>query len=1394
MIRGEPAARPRIPDGPESQARTVAAQVAGGTETGTPARLPETSNARGGLALPHGLRETFERATGADLSTVRIHADTAAAAMTAQAQARAVTIGEDIAMARGRYRPDDAAGRLLLAHETVHVLQQRHTGPRPQLDDEPATPERPVWISVSVNGLAVTSPGRVMPEGAPSNETYMRVVLKRIAPAATLEVVDQVISAMAAHPELIATGTLAPGRVIGPSENFDIVRLSPAAFAYMEKILGLHHVDTVLDEQQRNLLQLGLVAEDWRAEAMRELSQTYPWYVPKMWAAQLSMHGQVLQEAATARQKPQNASGSRTGLDLLLATFRRPLEVLEATRTDQSLGDVQSNTEQTTGGQRARVARAWTLLWGQGDQANTAIQEEYRVRAIQFYWTASRLYDPAVLDASARSQFLFRWINWFDRSVHHLLDPNGDATQELLRDPGPFTDQPFRATLEPAPPRTGGPLMVPAHVESRYRFSLEFPTVFDAFARYAYRWDVLEWPVSGGDRNDTAQRIASGSTDAARRRGQRATTAADLLLSRLRRDAAYARADVKTMAQEFGPAGISMSASLASTFLLRGFATAASTLVDIVTLEQGAGVRERLIQLPGPGLWVLRAVGVSMFQDSAEVRRAPSIAYIPVFAVPQRELAIQGLSEQVSAAENSGRERDEARAALAAMSAAGVDATRRDRVRSLTDNPAFSSGRWSGRVLDHIRMEQLLAEIRATLGDSAGEPLSRGEETLLRTQERALEWQLERNELMLATRSNRVSKRPELADARPLYATFVSDGGDTIPLVLDWVVVKGGRPLTVLLSDHTNPSSGIEEASGPTRDAAVLSALVSLLRGRSGYGRGLVSVQLPGGARQTERIEASSGALLNETLDSLTTIATVTSLALAPFTGGASLAILVPVGIVSGVRATERMYTRYDASTLRWDLSTLTDLVDVVSSIVAAGGMVRSAKGAFQISRIGRIAAVSFEVAENTTAYIILGAELERQLREIDATAGLSDRERRRRRMLALGNALVNVGIQAGSQLIAHSYSPRESEAAPPSKTSAPALPPAPGAPPVAAPPAMVPPVTDALPPAPAPESAPKVLPATPLTDLSHPVPAAEPPLLGKSAEAPHQTPDLPEAEGSGAVTNAPAPAAVSARATAAREAIAAADRDLKETPQALKNAEKAHRQEPGKWSSEPGVLKSARTKDGQHTVKVTESGRLVVCSVCDDAARRYAGELELDAKAGGTAKAELQKIHDELEPAIARRNEVVVEKALQDLVALEERLRNRRRTALSQDPGGSNRPSANEGEAGLHLEDLLRDEVQVLDKATKDRLRKEGDFWHPRSGLSYDAVRPLASWLNTPERWARLENSILDHLYRKTAVDRTFIDLTGVNAPQAQQIRVMVKRMAKQHGTPRAPVVWFPK
>jgi hypothetical protein len=70
------------------------------------------------------VRRGFEASFGTDLSRVRVHDDAAAAASAADVDALAYTVGPHVVFARGRYAPETAAGRRLLAHELTHVVQQ----------------------------------------------------------------------------------------------------------------------------------------------------------------------------------------------------------------------------------------------------------------------------------------------------------------------------------------------------------------------------------------------------------------------------------------------------------------------------------------------------------------------------------------------------------------------------------------------------------------------------------------------------------------------------------------------------------------------------------------------------------------------------------------------------------------------------------------------------------------------------------------------------------------------------------------------------------------------------------------------------------------------------------------------------------------------------------------------------------------------------------------------------------------------------------------------------------------------------------------------------------------------------------------------------------------------
>ncbi|MEK7215047.1 MAG: DUF4157 domain-containing protein, partial [Chloroflexota bacterium] len=83
------------------------------------------SAAGNGQAMAAALQRSLESGLGADLSGVRIHADSEADRLARAVDAAAFTTGTDIFFRSGNYQPDAPEGLRMLAHEATHVVQQR---------------------------------------------------------------------------------------------------------------------------------------------------------------------------------------------------------------------------------------------------------------------------------------------------------------------------------------------------------------------------------------------------------------------------------------------------------------------------------------------------------------------------------------------------------------------------------------------------------------------------------------------------------------------------------------------------------------------------------------------------------------------------------------------------------------------------------------------------------------------------------------------------------------------------------------------------------------------------------------------------------------------------------------------------------------------------------------------------------------------------------------------------------------------------------------------------------------------------------------------------------------------------------------------------------------------
>jgi hypothetical protein len=85
-----------------------------------------------GRPLEAGVRGRMEQAFGQSFAQVRTHTDANAGQVSARQNARAFTVGRDVAFGSGEYRPGTPVGDALIAHELAHVVQQGGASPETQ--------------------------------------------------------------------------------------------------------------------------------------------------------------------------------------------------------------------------------------------------------------------------------------------------------------------------------------------------------------------------------------------------------------------------------------------------------------------------------------------------------------------------------------------------------------------------------------------------------------------------------------------------------------------------------------------------------------------------------------------------------------------------------------------------------------------------------------------------------------------------------------------------------------------------------------------------------------------------------------------------------------------------------------------------------------------------------------------------------------------------------------------------------------------------------------------------------------------------------------------------------------------------------------------------------------
>ncbi|MBZ4422371.1 DUF4157 domain-containing protein [Myxococcus sp. RHSTA-1-4] len=671
---------------------------------------------------------------------------------------------------------------------------------------------------------------------------------------------------------------------------------------------------------------------------------------------------------------------------------------------------------------------AYELLFPPNDDDTRRVDARRVVAFHTYVPTQPRgLLDRARAGSEGRSELLDGFLSYLGRV------PAGQRGNTVV------TETPSRVNAPPLPSRmTVYPALEPPHFDAalnavhHFTMAIQWPDVYEAlgnaFGGWTYEWDLIK--VRESD--------IANLPEAAEAEG-RAPSFWDPLATELARDVRYAgedmarvRRDLGALELRLGPPGMGAETLVAASAMVSTIGTVVRNVISEVTMPRN----EERFALTEGGLHIVRCRASPRFDEDREessFRRATSVAWLPFWA-----RTAQSMAELRTAAETRSLTEGEARLAELESLLSNPDESLPNRAELITERDALRrSLHGSIEAILQARLRDLRAQ-KARIDARTPAP---GEEGL--TSEGVAQ-QLTSVERMLAMRSARTT----VTSNRPvrLVGTLVTDVGDPIHLLLEAARLddrRDPRRAHWTVSDLTTERSGFEDAwsdgshvrDNPNHDA-ILNAILEILEGQSGYGVGYLSVFLPsdtsgavatpssGGVARTVRVARSLATIAVNAVENVTQLITIAAIVAAPFTGGASLVLLVPVGIVGAMPSAYRLYHRHEMGTLRVDAQTAMEIVDIVGAVVglselgagmrvasqAGRGVTRSAlrwarvQGALWIVGLG----------SDGLGMVMMGTGL---LDQLAALEGLPAGMRAARAAEILGNALLQVGIQAGGAL-----------------------------------------------------------------------------------------------------------------------------------------------------------------------------------------------------------------------------------------------------------------------------------------------------------------------------------------------------------------------------------------
>jgi hypothetical protein len=904
------------PDEEEEAELTVQAKLDGSGQNQVSGDLSATiRSAHGeGQPLPEPVNKELSKKIGTEFNDVRVHHNSRSVQMNRELGARAFTYGNNIFFNQGEYNPGSSQGKHLLAHELVHVVQQKsHDELIQRYEDEWTVPNAEITISLS--GITFYPQSHTLSTSRTYRQQGYAIALRKLLGPQYEEGLENRIPQHGTYHGLWSD----PDRV-PPREG---LRMGPITL-YYENALNLmawleeNDYNIVgITSGERALLELGRVTGDLYLSLQDELPS---WVTEFIFQRLMARHGSLLEEYRDRQNEigPYETVvcyGENCLENRILAALNTSVEVLEAIRQDFVLKlDPESQ-------------RFYELVWEVPDQGIPAQVADSMLasRFLIFCYTQPVYAERARESHQDRVEIIRRFMNI---SMPQMAE---GRSERVIDEPSAFNMPAFPAYIRSFPP-----LMPLSGIEHNlpvafavtgadYDFSMNlvYQNAYEAlgaYFSYGYHWEFSRVPLEAffEDEVPSDEEAETGTP-----------TLESAIVARLNRAIEYRQEDLETIEEDLG-----IFAPLA--YNLVEFNSILRTLGAITTpffYELSRPIHERRFVLEEPGVYFISCTTYPRGGRSGEeaVVRIPSEAIysFPIYVNSAEILAGRHLHSSQIENYNS---RQRIREIEEELGQQDLEEDRRGELQRELRQLQVLTGPDVGEEItmrhDAIVRAVLIREKDRILGlpEASREAL----QERLTTIETALNSEGGYPEEIIALANGIIEERSEasqddrrfygplkqsikhfsqvlsvqnsrgLENAQRVRASFIGEEGAIIALTIEYV--HDSDDDEYVISDLTTPNSGDtaidDDETDDLNTPAIVIGIVNLLESTAGYGqRGYVAVEWEN-TRYVREVNAGTARIITEGIDNAVTVIELAALAAAPFTGGASLAILAPVGII----------------------------------------------------------------------------------------------------------------------------------------------------------------------------------------------------------------------------------------------------------------------------------------------------------------------------------------------------------------------------------------------------------------------------------------------------------------------------------------------------------------